>query len=54
MQKTEAAVFALDLKTHNIDTVTAQFAPPPAPTADNPHPRRSIAPDTFVVLVRGR
>jgi YVTN family beta-propeller protein len=31
-------------------TVTAQFGPRPAPTADNPHPRPAIVPGTFVVL----
>ena len=45
---------ALDSKTHNVFTVTAKFGPPPAPTADNPHPRPSITPDTFVVLVFGK
>ncbi|HTU43106.1 MAG TPA: YncE family protein [Candidatus Aquilonibacter sp.] len=52
--KPGARTMALDTKTHNIYTVTANFGPPPAPTADNPHPRRSIIPDTFVVLVLGR
>ncbi len=46
-----ARTMALDTKTHNVYTVTANFGPPPAPAADNPHPRRSIIPDTFVVLV---
>jgi hypothetical protein len=45
-----ARTLALDAKTHNVFVVTAQFGPPPAPTADNPNPRRSIVPDTFVVL----
>jgi DNA-binding beta-propeller fold protein YncE len=45
-----ARTMALDTKTHNIFVVTAEFGPPPAPTADNPHPRRSIVPDSFVVL----
>jgi hypothetical protein len=49
-----ARTMALDSKTHNIFTVTAKFGPPPAPTADNPHPRPSILPDTFVVLVLGK
>jgi DNA-binding beta-propeller fold protein YncE len=49
-----ARTMALDEKTHNVVLVTAKFGPPPAPTADNPHPRRSILPDTFVVLVYGR
>jgi DNA-binding beta-propeller fold protein YncE len=46
-----ARTLALDAKTHNVFVVTAKFGPPPAPTADNPHPRRSILPDSFVVLV---
>lgn len=49
-----ARTMALDAKTHNVYTVTANFGPPPPPTADNPHPRRSIIPDTFVVLVVGK
>jgi DNA-binding beta-propeller fold protein YncE len=46
-----ARTMALDSKTHNVFVVTAKFGPPPAATADNPHPRRTILPDTFVVLV---
>ena len=49
-----ARTLALDAKTHNIFTVTAKFGPPPAATAENPHPRRTILPDTFVVLVAGK
>jgi DNA-binding beta-propeller fold protein YncE len=51
--KTEpgARTMALDTKTHNVFTVTAKFGPPPAATVDNPHPRRTILPDTFQVLV---
>ena len=33
---------------------TLRNAPPPAPTAENPHPRPSVVPGTFVVLVFGR
>jgi DNA-binding beta-propeller fold protein YncE len=46
-----ARTLALDSKTHNVYVVTAKLGPPPAATADNPHPRRSVVPDTFVVLV---
>ena len=46
-----ARTLALDSKTHNVFVVSAKFGPPPAATADNPHPRRSIVADTFVVLV---
>ena len=49
-----ARTMALDEKTHQVYTVTAKFGPPPAPTADQPHPRASIVPDTFVVLVLGK
>ena len=49
-----ARTLALDSKTHNVFVVTAKFGPPPAATADNPHPRRTILPDSFVVLVVGR
>jgi DNA-binding beta-propeller fold protein YncE len=49
--QTGARTLALDSKTHNVFVVTAKFGPPPAATADNPHPRHSIVPDTFVVLV---
>jgi DNA-binding beta-propeller fold protein YncE len=49
--QTGARTLALDSKTHNVFVVTAQFGPPPAATPDNPHPRHSIVPDTFVVLV---
>jgi DNA-binding beta-propeller fold protein YncE len=49
-----ARTMALDEKTHNVYLVTAKFGPPPAATADNPHPRRTILPDSFVVLVFGK
>lgn len=49
-----ARTMALDEKTHNVYLVTAKFGPPPAATADNPHPRHTIPPDTFVVLVLGK
>jgi DNA-binding beta-propeller fold protein YncE len=49
-----ARTMALDPKTHNVFVVAANFGPPPAATADNPHPRPSIVPDSFVVLVIGK
>ena len=49
-----ARTLALDAKTHNVFVVTAQFGPRPEPTADNPHPRPPMVPDTFVVLVVGK
>ena len=49
-----ARTMALDPKTHQVFTVTANFGPPPAPTAQQPHPRPSVLPDSFVVLVVGK
>lgn len=49
-----ARTLALDAKTHNVFVVTAKFGPPPAATADNPHPRRTMMPGSFVVLVVGK
>lgn len=49
-----ARTMELDPKTHQIYLVTAKFGPPPAPTADQPHPRPAIVPDSFVVLVVGK
>jgi YVTN family beta-propeller protein len=51
--KTErgARTMTLDLSTGRIYLVTAQFGPAPAPTADRPHPRPSILPDSFELLV---
>jgi hypothetical protein len=45
-----ARTLALDSKTHNVYVVTAKFGPPLPATADNPHPRRTVLPDSFVVL----
>ncbi|MGC2196971.1 MAG: YncE family protein [Terriglobales bacterium] len=49
-----ARTMALDSKTHQVYTVTAKFGPAPAPTAAQPHPRPTILPDSFVVLVLGK
>lgn len=49
-----ARTMAYDPSTDRIYTVTAEFGPRPAPTADNPHPRPSIVPGTFTILVIGR
>jgi DNA-binding beta-propeller fold protein YncE len=45
-----ARTIAIDNVTHHIYLPTAQLGPPPEPTADNPHPRATIVPNTFVVL----
>ena len=49
-----ARTMAIDLKTHEVYLVTAKFGPPPAPTAQQPRPRPSMVPDSFVVLVVGK
>ncbi len=52
--KRGARTMALDPVKHRIFLVTAEFGPPPAPTAAVPHPRPTILPDSFVVLVVGK
>jgi DNA-binding beta-propeller fold protein YncE len=49
-----ARTLALDSKTHRVFLITSDFGPPPAPTAERPHPRPSIVPGSFVLLVMGR
>jgi YVTN family beta-propeller protein len=41
----------LDKKTGKIYIAAAKFGPPPAATADNPHPRRSVASGSFHLIV---
>lgn len=48
-----ARTLALDPKTHGVYTVAAQFAPAPAPTAQDPHPRRSVIDGSFTLLSIG-
>lgn len=45
-----ARTLALDESSGAVYLPTAEFGPPPAPTADRPHPRPSVLPGTFVVL----
>jgi YVTN family beta-propeller protein len=51
--KTEkgARTMALDASTGRVYLVTAEFGPPPAATEAMPHPRRSVVPDTFRIIV---
>jgi len=49
-----ARTMAVDLKTHNVIVVTAEFGPTPAATAGQPRPRPQMVPDSFTVLVYGR
>ncbi|HYL03123.1 MAG TPA: hypothetical protein VEU54_06860 [Steroidobacteraceae bacterium] len=46
-----ARTMALDLRTHRVFLVTADFGPPPAATAGHPHPRPAILPGSFRLLV---
>jgi DNA-binding beta-propeller fold protein YncE len=49
-----ARTMALDERTHRIYTVTSDFGPMPAPTATEPHPRPTLVPGTFSLLVIDR
>jgi DNA-binding beta-propeller fold protein YncE len=46
-----ARTMTLDERTHKVYTVSAQFGPTPAPTADRPRPRPPMIPGSFVILV---
>jgi len=46
-----ARTMTLDDQTHRVFLVTAKLGPRPAPTAEQPHPRPSIAPRSFELLV---
>jgi hypothetical protein len=46
-----ARTMALDPEKHRVFLVTADFSPPPAATAAQPHPRPSIVPGSVRVLV---
>ena len=48
-----ARTMTLDETRHELYLVTASFGPPPAATAEHPHPRPSILPGTFRLLVIG-
>lgn len=49
-----ARTMALDAGEGKLYLATASFGPHPAPTPENPHPRPTILPGSFVVLVVGR
>jgi YVTN family beta-propeller protein len=51
--KRGARTMALDPVSGKVYLVTADFGPPPAPTAGQPHPRPVPVPDTLNVLVVG-
>jgi DNA-binding beta-propeller fold protein YncE len=45
-----ARTITLDKKTHDLYLPTAEYGPAPAPTKENPRPRPSIVPGSFVIL----
>jgi hypothetical protein len=49
-----ARTLALDERTHRVFLVTASFAPAPAATAEQPHPRPPMLPGSFRLLVATR
>jgi DNA-binding beta-propeller fold protein YncE len=49
--KRGARTMELDLTTHRVYTVTAEFGPAPAPTPERPRPRPGIVPGSFALLV---
>jgi DNA-binding beta-propeller fold protein YncE len=49
-----ARTMALDPKTHQVYTVTAEFGQAPAPTAEQPRPRPPMVPGSFTLLVLSR
>jgi DNA-binding beta-propeller fold protein YncE len=49
-----ARTMALDEKTHRVYVVTAEFGPPPSPTAEQPRPRPPMVPGSFTILVLDR
>ena len=46
-----ARTMALDAAGKRIFLATADFGPPPAATADHPHPRPSVVPGSFTILL---
>jgi hypothetical protein len=52
--KRGARTMTLDARSHRLYTVTADFGATPPPTAEEPHPRPSIAPGSFTLLVLER
>lgn len=52
--RARARTMAVDPKTHQVFTVTAEFGTPPAPTAQTPRPRAPMVPGSFTLLVLSR
>jgi DNA-binding beta-propeller fold protein YncE len=49
-----ARTMALDGKTHQVYTVTAEFGQAPAPTTEQPRPRAPMVPGSFTLLILSR
>ncbi|MGA2382659.1 MAG: YncE family protein [Gemmatimonadales bacterium] len=49
--KQGARTMEIDLASHRVFTVTADFGPAPAPTPERPRPRPTVVPGTFSLLV---
>ena len=49
-----ARTMALDAKTHQVYTVTAEFGPAPAATKEQPRPRAPMVPGSFTLLILSR
>jgi DNA-binding beta-propeller fold protein YncE len=49
-----ARTMALNAKNHRVYLVTADFGPAPEATDDQPHPRPSVKPGSFTLLVYGK
>src|SRR5580658_3656695 len=49
-----ARTMALDYATHAVYLVTAELGVAPVSTPENPHPRPTIVPDTFTLLIYGK
>jgi len=46
-----ARTISVSAKTHRIYLPTAEFGPTPEKTADNPRPRPTVKPGSFIVMV---
>jgi DNA-binding beta-propeller fold protein YncE len=49
-----ARTMTLDIKTHQVYLVTAEFGAAPAPTAQQPRPRPPMVPGSFTLLIMSR
>jgi hypothetical protein len=49
-----ARTMTLGTKNHNVYAVTAECGPPPAATAQNPHPWPKVISKTFTLMIFGR